>query len=172
MKEIIVKQDDVDKYTSITTTEDNKLKIRMRIYNEGMCETFTLEEIDDLQEAISIMKDRLERNLSNKKDIVTPTEPKDANIVSDNEKKGKEMPPYGGEIADFPIEVVEKMLENQVLQGNPRDVSVFEKRNVYGLRGFGFDWGTTDDGHYFWHDVILNKNFSLFFKRYPKKDSL
>lgn len=213
MKEIILKRDGIDEYTSLEITEDNELKIQMRIDERGMHETFTLEEIDDLQEAISIMKDRLERNLSNKADnfnceIVsapdfsliaeltggklliesikndsdnvvikgkiqkndTPTEQKDEENVSNNEQIVEEKSTYGGEIADFPIEIVEKMLEYQVLQGNPRDVSVFEKCNVNSRRGFGFDWETTDDGHYFWNDVINNKNFALFFDRYPKKE--
>jgi len=166
MKEIIVKrEDDID--LSLEIIENEYLRVSIRECGEGIeFMDFTLEEIDDLQEAISILKDRLKRNLSNKKDIVTPTEQKDAENVSDNEKKLV----YGGEIADFPSEIVEKMLENQVLQGHPRDVSVFEKCKVSGRLGFGFDWGTTDDGHDFWNDVINNKNFALFFERYPKKD--
>lgn len=202
MQEIIVKRDGIDEYTSLEITEDNELKIQMRIDERGMHETFTLEEIDDLQEAISIMKDRLQRNLSNKKEtiefelpktmsvkdfedltgckcklynqkitaIVTPTEQKDAENVSNNEQIVEEKSTYGGEIADFPVEIVERMLECQVEQGNKRDVSIFEKNIYQTTKNGGFNWWETNDGEDFWNDVINNKNFALFFERYPKKE--
>ena len=61
MREIIVKREDIDTYTSIEITDENKLRIQMRIDEAGMHEDFALEEIDDLIESISSMKDRLER---------------------------------------------------------------------------------------------------------------
>lgn len=68
-----------------------------------------------------------------------------------------------GEIKDFPIEVVEKMIEKQVEQGNEADVSVFQVNATN-----GFIWGKTTEGHIFWSQVIKRKNFELFFKKYPK----
>lgn len=210
MKEIIVKRDG----TCITMLEivDNILRLNIEDHECNYNMDFTLEEIDDLQEAISIMKDRLERNLSNKADnfnceIVsapdfsliaeltggklliesikndsdnvvikgkiqkndTPTEQKDEENVSNNEQIVEEKSTYGGEIADFPIEIVEKMLERQVEQGYARDVSVFEKYKCSGGLSYGFAWYDTNDGKDFWNDVINNKNFALFFERYPKK---
>ena len=69
-----------------------------------------------------------------------------------------------GDIKDFPIEVVQKMVDEQVNQGNPADVSVFQKQK-YG----GFDWFKTTDGEDFWGRVIVDKNFDLFFDKYPKE---
>lgn len=81
------------------------------------------------------------------------------------------MSKYKGRITDFPEEVVEKMLEYQEKQGNLRDVSVFEKYPC-SASPLGFDWDKTDEtleGWDFWFDVIMNKKFDLFFRRYPKK---
>lgn len=75
---------------------------------------------------------------------------------------------FKGEIKDFPVEVVEKMLEHQVAQGNKRDVSVFEKFKKAGFRSDGFTWDETIEGRAFWADVIIDKNFDVFFKRYPR----
>ena len=70
---------------------------------------------------------------------------------------------YKGEIKDFPQEVVEKMLYYQERQGFKRDVTVFEKS-----RTAGFMWKYTPEGESFWREVIRNKNFQLFFEKYPK----
>ena len=75
-----------------------------------------------------------------------------------------------GELKDFPIEVVEKMLEKQVEQGQKRDVTVFQ-RNRLALTG-GFDWSLTSEREKFWTDIIIRKNFDLFFVRYPKFESI
>ena len=66
MQEIIVKREDIATYTSIEITDENKLRIQMRIDETGMYVDFALEEIDDLIESISSMKDRLEHKLSDK----------------------------------------------------------------------------------------------------------
>lgn len=70
---------------------------------------------------------------------------------------------YKGQLKGFPTEVVEKMLERQVQQGNERDVSVFEDDI-----SSGFTWGKTIEGYEFWESVIRKENFDLFFKRYPR----
>ena len=75
---------------------------------------------------------------------------------------------YKGQLKGFPQEVVEKMLNEQVKQGNKRDVSVFEDAvNSGGYKGF--DWENTEDGIFFWSEIIDNLNFDLFFEHYPKK---
>ena len=86
--------------------------------------------------------------------------------ITENEKQKLT---YGGEIADFPIEIVERMLECQVEQGNKRDVSVFEREKKTTKHFNGFFWGETKEDLYFWEEVIANKNFDLFFQKYPKK---
>lgn len=77
---------------------------------------------------------------------------------------------YGGKIADFPKEVVEKMLERQYEQTGKRDVSVFERNERNGRSSGGFTWGNTIEGGDFWNAVIGLKAFYIFFKRYPKSE--
>lgn len=73
------------------------------------------------------------------------------------------VPQYGGQIADFPTEVVQKMLEYQKEQGNEEyGVEVFEELKTAGSRGFS--WSRTREGSDFWGDVIDNKNFDRFFE--------
>lgn len=74
-----------------------------------------------------------------------------------------------GNIKDFPIEVVEKMIEEQVKQGNCPNVEVFQKDAGADATDDGFTWNKTDDGDDFWMDVIEG-SFDLFFKKYPKKN--
>lgn len=72
-----------------------------------------------------------------------------------------------GDLQYFPIEVIERMLDCQVEQGNPRDVTVFQEcANIHGLDG-GFSWIFTTEGAEFWNSVLNEKNFDLFFDRYP-----
>lgn len=77
--------------------------------------------------------------------------------------------PYEGEIKDFPVEVVELMLQRQFEQTGKRNVSVFEENNKAGLNINGFTWTYTIEGHNFWNDVIDGKKFDVFFKKYPKE---
>jgi len=76
------------------------------------------------------------------------------------------------QIKDFPQEVIDKMLEYQVQQGNKRDISVFERNNSAGKSQGGFDWQDSMDGNIFWSSVIDRKYFSLFFDSYPKQSIL
>lgn len=77
-----------------------------------------------------------------------------------------------GKIKDFPIEVVEKMIEEQVRQGNCPNVEVFQKDATFDVEDGGFDWNKTDDDMDFWEEVITERNFELFFEKYPKKAKL
>lgn len=74
-----------------------------------------------------------------------------------------------GDIEGFPIEVVEKMLSYQQRQKGYSCVSIFCKSRGDGNEGF--DWYNTPEGFTFWEGVILNRNFDLFFKKYPKTES-
>lgn len=74
-----------------------------------------------------------------------------------------------GDIEGFPIEVVQKMVDEQVKQGNPADVNVFQQCRVMPSSGYGFNWNKTQDGHDFWWEVIENINFARFFEKYPKE---
>lgn len=74
-----------------------------------------------------------------------------------------------GDLKGFPIEVVQKMLEEQVKQGNKEDVKVFQAFSGEDCSLGGFDWVKTIEGQDFWYDVLTDKNFNEFFKKYPKK---
>jgi hypothetical protein len=70
--------------------------------------------------------------------------------------------------ADLPEEIKERMLQEQVAQGNKRDESVFEKDIESFVKGF--DWTRSIERSTFWHNVIRYSNFQTFFDRYPKKE--
>lgn len=77
-----------------------------------------------------------------------------------------------GEIANFPIEVVQRMVDCQVEQGNKADVRVFQLRKLTRFKYGGFDWDKTTEGDSFWLHIICNKTFNLFFEKYLQKKSL
>ena len=74
-----------------------------------------------------------------------------------------------GQLEGFPIEIVQKMVERQVEQRNPADVTVFQKHKCTGRVFKGFEWVETDEGIDFWNDVIRYENFHVFFEKYPKE---
>lgn len=73
-----------------------------------------------------------------------------------------------GAIENFPIQVVEKMIERQVEQGNKPDVKAFHRYVYKDAKGGGFTWENTIEGEMFWHEVIRNNNYNVFFEMYPK----
>lgn len=72
-----------------------------------------------------------------------------------------------GDIKDFPIEIVEKMIEEQVKQGCDPDVKVFQNNIIACADNGGFDWDETKEGDDFWECVISRRMFHLFFEKYP-----
>lgn len=78
---------------------------------------------------------------------------------------------YKGELEGFPKEVVNKMLDYQYEQTGKRDITVLEKNMESGTMCKVFDWKKTPEGDIFWGEVIVFRNFDLFFERYPKKES-
>lgn len=74
-----------------------------------------------------------------------------------------------GQIANFPIEVVERMVFEQIKQGHKANPAVFAKSKTADASQGGFTWEKTEHGHNFWYSVIRNNNFDTFFERYPKK---
>jgi len=73
---------------------------------------------------------------------------------------------YKGQLEGFPEEIVEKILDYQVAQGNPRDISIFEYDIAAGALDGGFYWSDTKEGD-FWEEVLLERNFDTFFRMYP-----
>lgn len=76
-----------------------------------------------------------------------------------------------GDIEGFPMEVIEKMLERQYEQYKVVDVSVFEDDRSAGKALSGFTWRDTEEGFNFWWNVISERDFSRFFKMYPKAEA-
>lgn len=74
-----------------------------------------------------------------------------------------------GDIEDFPIEVVQKMVDNQYDKRHVCDVSVFQQSADAAT--YGFIWSETSEGWDFWNDVINKKQFYKFFDLYPIEDS-
>ena len=75
---------------------------------------------------------------------------------------------YKGQLEGFPSEIVGDMIYYQVIQGFPLDVTVFEQYRAADINRKGFRWNATPEGQQFWKEVITQKNFDLFFERYPK----
>jgi hypothetical protein len=72
------------------------------------------------------------------------------------------------QLEGFPQEIVDKMLEHQVAQGNEKNIKIFENYAIAGYGTKGFGWNITPEGHEFWREVIINKRFDIFFQKYPK----
>ena len=74
-----------------------------------------------------------------------------------------------GEIAYFPMEVVERMVYEQINQKQKPNPTVFAIKKNAGPDDGGFSWALTEDGYAFWEKVVKYKDFDLFFSKYPKK---
>ena len=75
-----------------------------------------------------------------------------------------------GELREFPLVVVQKMIERQVMQGNPANVKVFQADTTAEQLDGGFEWENSPEGWDFWNDVIVNMEFNVFFERYPESN--
>lgn len=76
-----------------------------------------------------------------------------------------------GSISEFPIEIVQKMVERSTEQEKWFDdigMRTFQTHITSSGSG-GFCWGSTSEGHHFWSRVIESRRFDLFFDRYPCK---
>lgn len=68
----------------------------------------------------------------------------------------------------FPIEVVQKMVDNQYMQIGVSNVFIFQNDVTAGRGLGGFYWHETIEGEAFWRGVIEKRDFESFFKSYPK----
>ena len=66
-----------------------------------------------------------------------------------------------GAIENFPVHVIEAMLDEQVNQGNERDAEVFQRDAMASTPMGGFLWSASEQGHRFWEAVILFRRFGL-----------
>lgn len=72
------------------------------------------------------------------------------------------------ELSGFPIEVVQKMVDNQYMQTGVSNVLIFQNDVIAGRGVGGFYWHYTIEGEAFWRGIINDKNFPSFFEKYPK----
>jgi len=70
---------------------------------------------------------------------------------------------------DLPVEIQERMLDEQVRQGNPRNAEVFEKEIMATPQEGGFLWAQSVEGFDFWNRIIENGDIAEFYKKYPKQ---
>lgn len=76
-----------------------------------------------------------------------------------------------GGVSEFPIEIVQKMVERSTEQERWDDnigMRTFQT-NITSSGYGGFNWRATSEGHTFWSRVIEHKRFDLFFDLYPCK---
>ena len=70
---------------------------------------------------------------------------------------------------DLPVEIQERMLDEQERQGYPRNTEVFEKEIMATPQEGGFLWGGSVEGFDFWNRIIENGDIAVFYKKYPKQ---
>ena len=71
------------------------------------------------------------------------------------------------DLEGFPEEIINAMLDEQERQGDDRDIEVF-RDSIWN----GFIFGCSKEGHEFWNKVISNKDFDVFFEKYPKDKAI
>jgi hypothetical protein len=69
---------------------------------------------------------------------------------------------------ELPVEIQDRMLEEQERQGNKRDPRPFRIKVHEDKRNGGMDWDETNEGLNFWIRVIT-KDFNHFYTEYPKE---
>jgi len=76
---------------------------------------------------------------------------------------------YTGQLKGFPQEIIDKMCDYQVEQGNSKNPMVFDN-NIRALANHGgFNWNYVIGEEILWRQVLLGRDFNLFFQKYPKK---
>lgn len=70
---------------------------------------------------------------------------------------------------ELPFEIQERMLEEQVRQGKPRDLNVF--RELIHAEFKGFSWYEAKEGSSFWSGILSDSNVETFFEKYPRNKS-
>ena len=68
--------------------------------------------------------------------------------------------PYKGKIEWMPDFIGEELMNQQELQGNKRDISVFEKNNTSDKNQGGFDWDITMQKEYFGIELFMAKTLT------------
>ena len=69
---------------------------------------------------------------------------------------------------DLPVEIQQRMLDEQERQGNTRNEKVFVERMYAPKSQGGFTWAQSVEGTDFWTEILLKGNFTGFYEKYPK----
>lgn len=72
-----------------------------------------------------------------------------------------------GAIKDFPLEIVQKMIDYQFNYNGINNIKILQDPLLIET-DYVFDWFKTIEGYEFWDRVIHNKEFEIYFKKYPK----
>lgn len=71
-----------------------------------------------------------------------------------------------GEIAGYPIEIIQAAVDRGVEQGGNENSVI---RSLQYSTSGGFSWSETPEGHSFWQRIMVKRKFNLFFQRYPRE---
>ena len=74
-----------------------------------------------------------------------------------------------GEIKDFPIEIVQKMVDYHIKEEGKINRADMNALQI--LPDGAFNWHNTNEGLEFWGRVIHHHDFDLFFEKYPKSET-
>ena len=66
-----------------------------------------------------------------------------------------------GQLEGVPPKVVDLMIANQVKQGNPANVKVFQEKIDASYAEGGFRWNKSNEGQFFWSKVINGRQFPM-----------
>jgi hypothetical protein len=70
---------------------------------------------------------------------------------------------------DLPDEIKELIQQRQIDAGNKADLSVFIENKHANTRNGGFDWSDTKEGHYFWQNLFIDKQYYKFYTLHKEK---
>jgi len=73
-----------------------------------------------------------------------------------------------GQIEGMPYAILNKMLDEQVRQGNEEGIQPFIKNRLANKAEGGFDYSVTPNGYSFWSLVLQEENYEFFFEIYPE----
>lgn len=65
-------------------------------------------------------------------------------------------------LIDIPVVIVERMMFEQLSQGNNLNINIFDNQIMATREQGGFDWDKTVDGYEFWSNVIEKLDYDLF----------
>lgn len=85
---------------------------------------------------------------------------KDFSKVNREDIELSELSIVGGDLSGIDRKIILRMLKNQKKQGNPEDITVFEKCRTATKELGGFNWDETEEGFEFWDEVLTGKRSS------------